>query len=136
MPTCLFRPAWVDATKPTESYKSMLAYADHLIDELDNVTRWYCDTYPTVNKGAVRYELMKHLFPKISGEPLTGRIMRSEVLVELLENRNIQAVQVGEELTLDSEDSANTQTDLQIKEKDLDGYVYVSDSELDSIWKH
>lgn len=132
---CLFRPAWVSPTAPVESYKTFLAYASHLIDELDNMTRWYCDTYPNTNQGAVRYELTKHLFPKISAEPLHGRMMRTEVVIEELESRKIDSVVIGEELALDTEDTSSTQTDYKVRDEDLYPVVEISEQELDDIWK-
>jgi DNA-binding Lrp family transcriptional regulator len=131
---CIFRPPWVDATAPTKSYKSMLAYTSHMVDEMDNVVRWYCESHPTVNPHSVRYEILKHLFPKISGEPLTGRMMRNEVMVELLENRSITKVTKEDELCMDT-DKTTTQTDLHLTDKDLIGEVSIESDVLDSIWK-
>lgn len=131
---CLFRPAWIDATKPVESYKSLLAYVDHILDEIDYVTRQYCDTYPTVNYNAVRYEVMKYTFPKISPEPLSGRNMRFENIVEELASRRIESLKVEDEIVADTEDTLYTDTDLNIKEKDL-GYIQLTEEELDSIWR-
>jgi len=131
---CVFRPPWVDATAPTKSYKSMMAYTSYMVDEMDNVVRWYCESHHTVNPHSVRYEILKHLFPKISGEPLTGRIMRNEVMVELLESRNIKQVVKDDELCIDT-DKTTTQTDLHIRDKDLIGEVIIEDAVLDDIWK-
>lgn len=132
---CLFRPPWVDATAPTESYKSMLAYTTHLLDEVDNVVRWYCESYPSVNEHSVRYEILKHLYPKISPEPLTGRMMRNEVVVETLEGRNITEVGVEEERSEETSDYIITQTDLHLTDKDLLEEYKMTEEQLDKIWK-
>lgn len=132
---CLFRPPWVDALAPTQSYKSMLAYITHMLDELDNIVRWYCEEHPTVNSGSVRYEILKHLYPKISPEPLTGRMMRNENVVETLSSRNITYISKGEELDGDTSDHILTQTDLYITDKDLLEEYIITEEQLDNIWK-
>lgn len=86
-PDCLFRPAWVSASNPKQSYDSLLTYCIHIQDEVDNIVRWYTDTYPDTNGDAVRYEILKHLYPQISGESLLTRVMRNDTLVETLQNR-------------------------------------------------
>lgn len=132
---CLFRPAWMDATNPIESYKSLMAYSLHLLDEFDNVVRHYTDSYPSVNAKAVKYELMKHVFPKISPEPLPGRIMRSETISEQLSERGLSSVNVGVELGPETNESRDMQqTDLFIREKDMPEYIHLSEVELDGIW--
>ena len=86
-PQCLFTPAWVSASHPKQSYDSLLTYCIHIQDEVDNIVRWYTDTYPDTNADAVRYEILKHLYPQISGESLSTRIQRNDTLVETLQNR-------------------------------------------------
>ncbi len=130
---CVFRPAWLDPVKPQESYKTMFAYIDHLINEVENVVRWYCDTYPLTNPSAVRYELTKYLFPKISGETLAGRTMRTEDIVETLASRNIQEVSVMTEKVVDVQE-VKTDTDLYVTDADLLESVYITEEEMNEIW--
>lgn len=89
---CLFRPAWVSTEKPTESYKAFCAYLLHLQDEVDNITRWYCDSFPETQQSSVRYELLEYLKPSKDGESLSRRINRTEKLCELMEERMINKV--------------------------------------------
>lgn len=86
-PECLFRPDWVSLEHPSDSYQSLCAYVLHLQDEVDNIVRWYCDTYPEVSPHSVKWELLEHLKPSTKGESLAARIKRSEKLVELLMTR-------------------------------------------------
>lgn len=86
-PGCLFRPAWVSTEKPVESYKAFCAYLIHLQDELDNITRWYCDSFPETQQSSVRYELLEYLKPSKDGESLSRRINRTEKLCEQMEER-------------------------------------------------
>jgi len=130
---CVFRPAWLDPIKPQESYKTMFAYINHLINEVENVVRWYCDTYPLTNPSAVRYELTKYLFPKISGETLAGRTMRTEDIVETLASRNIQEVSVMTEKVVDVQE-VKTDTDLYVTDADLLESVYITEEEMNEIW--
>lgn len=130
---CVFRPAWLDPVKPQDSYKTMFAYIDHLINEVENVVRWYCDTYPLTNPSAVRYELTKYLFPKISGETLAGRTMRTEDIVETLASRNIQEVSVMTEKVVDVQE-VKTDTDLYVTDADLLESVYITEEEMNEIW--
>lgn len=130
---CVFRPAWLDPIKPQESYKTMFAYIDHLINEVENVVGWYCDTYPLTNPSAVRYELTKYLFPKISGETLAGRTMRTEDIVETLASRNIQEVSVLAERVVDVQE-VKTETDLYVTDADLLESVYITEEEMNEIW--
>lgn len=130
---CVFRPAWLDPVKPQDSYKTMFAYIDHLINEVENVVRWYCDTYPLTNPSAVRYELTKYLFPKISGETLAGRTMRTEDIVETLASRNIQEVSVMAEKVVDVQE-VKTDTDLYVTDDDLLESVYITEEEMNEIW--
>lgn len=130
---CVFRPAWLDPIKPQESYKTMFAYIHHLIDEVENVVRWYCDTYPLTNPSAVRYELTKYVFPKISGETLAGRTMRTEDIVETLASRNIQEVSVMTEKVVDVQE-VKTDTDLYVTDADLLESVYITEEEMNEIW--
>lgn len=132
-PDCVFRPAWLDPIKPQESFKTMFAYIDHLIDETENMVRWYCDTYPLTNPSAVRYELTKYLFPKISGETLAGRTMRTEDIVETLASRNIQEAVVMAEKVVNLNE-VKTDTDLYVTDADLLESVYITEEEMDQIW--
>lgn len=130
---CLFRPPWVDATAPTKSYKTMIAYTTHLLDELEAIVDSYCEEHPSVNRGSVKYEILKHLYPKISGEPLSGRMMRNENVVEILEDRKINYVLTGDELEIDTM-KTDTQVDIGVKDSDLVDGVLLTDAELDQIW--
>lgn len=86
-PDCLFRPAWVSTEKPTESYKAFCAYLIHLQDEVDNITRRYCDSFPETQQSSVRYEILEYLKPSKDGESLGRRINRTEKLCEQMEER-------------------------------------------------
>lgn len=133
---CLFRPAWIDPEKSIESYKSMMAYTIHLLGEIDEIVRHYKDSYPSVDASAVRYELVKHVFPSITAEPLNGRIRRSELASEMLAHRQAGHYTINEALEEDeASDIGYTQTDLSIRESDLPEYRHISDEELDNIWK-
>ena len=84
---CLFRPAWVSTEKPTESYKAFCSYLLHLQDEMDNIIRWYCDSFPEAQQSSVRYEILEYLKPTKDGESLSRRISRTEKLCEQMEER-------------------------------------------------
>ena len=84
---CLFRPAWVSTEKPTESYKAFCSYLLHLQDEMDNIIRWYCDSFPEAQQSSVRYEILEYLKPTKDGESLSRRISRTERLCEQMEER-------------------------------------------------
>ena len=84
---CLFRPAWVSTEKPTESYKAFCSYLLHLQDEMDNIIRWYCDSFPEAQQSSVRYEILEYLKPTKDGESLNRRISRTEKLCEQMEER-------------------------------------------------
>ena len=86
-PECLFRPAWVSTEKPTESYKAFCSYLLHLQDEMDNIIRWYCDSFPEAQQSSVRYEILEYLKPTKDGESLSRRISRTEKLCEQMEER-------------------------------------------------
>ena len=86
-PECLFRPAWVSTEKPTESYKAFCSYLLHLQDEMDNIIRWYCDSFPEAQQSSVRYEILEYLKPTKDGESLSRRISRTEELCEQMEER-------------------------------------------------
>ena len=86
-PECLFRPAWVSTEKPTESYKAFCTYLLHLQDEMDNIIRWYCDSFPEAQQSSVRYEILEYLKPTKDGESLNRRISRTEKLCEQMEER-------------------------------------------------
>lgn len=89
---CMFRPGWIGVEHPQQSYKSFLAYVMHIQDEIDNVVRWYCDTYPTAAPQAVHKELMFYIkqgiSPSINSEPLSTRISRTEQLLESIGEYN------------------------------------------------
>jgi hypothetical protein len=84
---CLFRPDWVSASSPSESFQSLCAYIIHMQDEIDNMVRWYCDTYPDTKPEAVKYELMEYLKPQ---SRVQGRIDRAEKVTEILKGRIFQ----------------------------------------------
>ena len=84
---CLFRPAWVSTEKPTESYKAFCSCLLHLQDEMDNIIRWYCDSFPEAQQSSVRYEILEYLKPTKDGESLSRRISRTEKLCEQMEER-------------------------------------------------
>ncbi len=96
-PECLFRPAWVSTEKPTESYKAFCTYLLHLQDELDNITRWYCDSFPETQQSSVRYELLEYLKPNKDGESLSRRISRTENLCEQMEERLLKNLHLESE---------------------------------------
>lgn len=86
-PNCLFRQEWMSTTKPMDSYKSFCAYIIHMQDELDNLVRWYCDSYPEANPNSVKYEMLEYLKPSKDSISLAKRINKAEVLCEQLEQR-------------------------------------------------
>lgn len=86
-PDCLFRPAWVSTEKPEDSYQAFCAYLIHIQDELDNITRWYCDTFPDTQPSSVRYELLEYIKPSKDGMSLSRRISRAEQLCGNMEER-------------------------------------------------
>jgi hypothetical protein len=87
-PKCLFRPDWLDASSPTESYKAMNAYALHLMDEIDTLVRHYSDTFPSVRAASVKYELIKlSCSNMVGGEPLSTHVLRTERVAEELSQR-------------------------------------------------
>lgn len=96
-PDCLFRPAWVSTEKPTESYKAFCTHLIHLQDELDNITRWYCDSFPETQQSSVRYELLEYLKPNKDGESLSRRISRTEKLCEQMEERLLKNLHLESE---------------------------------------
>lgn len=83
-PDCLFRPAWISTTAPADSFQSFCAYLLHMQDEIDNLVRWYCDTYPDTSPQAVKYELLEYLKPE---SRVSGRIDKAEKMIEVLESR-------------------------------------------------
>lgn len=95
-PECLFRPGWISTEKPTESYKAFCSYLLHIQDELDNMVRWYCDSFPETQTSTVKYELLEYLKPTKDGESLSRRINRTEVMCELMEDRLLKAHQESE----------------------------------------
>lgn len=78
---CLFRPGWISVDEPVQSYDSFLTYVVHIQDEIDNVVRWYCDTYPTSEPKSVMKEIMYYINGNGS-EPLSSRISRTESLID------------------------------------------------------
>ena len=86
-PECLFRPAWVSTEKPEDSYQAFCAYLIHIQDELDNMTRWYCGSFPDTKPSSVRYEMLEYLKPSKDGMSLNKRISRAEQLCETMEER-------------------------------------------------
>jgi hypothetical protein len=81
---CLFRPAWISTTSPSDSFQSFCAYLLHMQDEIDNLVRWYCDSYPDTNPQVVKYELLEYLKPE---SKVSGRIDKAEKMIEVLESR-------------------------------------------------
>lgn len=126
---CLFRPAWVDPVKPVESYKSLMAYTDHLIDEVDKVVGMYTESFPNTNRRAVRYELVKHLFPFVNREPLSLHIQRSEGMTERLASLSLEQVVIDDEAI--EHEIQDVDCELQVDVKDADT---LSEKELDEIW--
>jgi len=61
---CLFRPDWVSTVSPNDSFQAFCAYVLHMQDEVDNLVRWYCDTFPDTKPSAVKYELLEYLKPE------------------------------------------------------------------------
>ena len=53
-------------------------------DEIDNLVRWYCDTYPDTSASSVKYELLEYLKPE---SKVFGRLDKAEKMVEALEQR-------------------------------------------------
>lgn len=86
-PKCLFRPDWVSTERPEDSYQAFCAYLIHIQDELDNITRWYCDTFPDTKPSSVKYELLEYLKPSKDSMSLSRRIERAEQLCEHMEER-------------------------------------------------
>ena len=80
----MFRPDWVSTKQPSNSYQSFCAYVLHMQDEIDNLVRWYCDTYPDTKPNAVKYELLEYLKPE---SKIHGRLDKAEKVVEALEQR-------------------------------------------------
>jgi len=75
---CLFRPDWVSTQQPQNSYTAFCAYLIHIQDELDNMVRWYCDSFPDTKPSSVRYEMLEYLKPSADGISLSRRISRAE----------------------------------------------------------
>jgi hypothetical protein len=80
----LFRPDWVSTTAPNDSFQSFCAYVLHMQDEIDNLVRWYCDSYPDTSASSVKYELLEYLKPE---SKVYGRLDKAEKMVEALEQR-------------------------------------------------
>lgn len=87
---CIIHSGWIDTMKPNQSHKSMNAFVLHLMDHVDTLVEDYIELFPNTNKWSVRHEMLKLAFSnKISGEPLSSRLYKNEVLAELLEERLI-----------------------------------------------
>lgn len=128
---CFFRPAWIDPVSPVESYKSLMAYTDYLFDKIDEVVEMYIESYPNTNKQAVRYEIIKHVFPHINKEPLGLHIRRSEDLCERLASLALTDVDVGEEEVGEKKTFSEWDYDTQ----QVTESVKICEEELDEIWK-
>ena len=88
---CIIHSGWIDTMKPTQSRESMNSFVLHLMDHVDLLVEDYLELYPTTNKWSVRHEMLKLAFSnKISGEPLSSRLYKNELLAELLEERLIE----------------------------------------------
>lgn len=86
-PNSLFRPDWVSTQTPIESFKAFTAYVMHMQDEIDNLVRWYCDSFPDTNPYSVKWELLAYLRPDKDGISLSRRISNAEVITEVMEAR-------------------------------------------------
>ena len=86
-PKCLFRPDWVSTERPEDSYQAFCAYLIHIQDEIDNITRWYCDTFPNTKPSSVKYEMLEYLKPSKDTMSLGRRIERAEQLCEQMQER-------------------------------------------------
>lgn len=84
---CLFRPDWVSSEKPTDSYKAFCAYVLHMQDEIDNLIRHYCDSFPDTKPSSVKYELLSYLRPDKNSISLSKRISKAEKLTEQMQDR-------------------------------------------------
>ena len=80
----LFRPDWVSTSSPNDSFQAFCAYVLHMQDEVDNLVRWYCDTFPDTSASSVKYELLEYLKPE---SKVFGRLDKAEKMVEALEQR-------------------------------------------------
>ena len=85
---CIIHSGWIDPMKPNQSHTSMNTFVLHLMDHVDTLVEDYLEMYPNTNKWSVRHEMLKLAFSnKISGEPLSARLYKNELLAELLEER-------------------------------------------------
>lgn len=85
---CIIHSGWIDTMNPNQSHKSMNAIALHLMDQVDLLVEDYMGMYPSTNRWSVRHEILKLAFAnKISGEPLSYRVYKNELLAEKLEDR-------------------------------------------------
>jgi len=87
-PDCLIHSGWIDHMNPNQSHKAINAFALHLLNELEVAVDQYLELYPNSNRWSVRREMLKLSFPEVSPEPLFGRVLRNEVLAELMEDRD------------------------------------------------
>ena len=67
--------------------KKLAERIEDLQDEMDNIIRWYCDSFPEAQQSSVRYEILEYLKPTKDGESLSRRISRTEKLCEQMEER-------------------------------------------------
>lgn len=81
---CLFRPDWLSTKAPSDSFQAFCAYILHMQDEVDNLVRWYCSSFPDTNPSSVKYEMLEYLK---TDSIITGRLDKAEKVVEELESR-------------------------------------------------
>lgn len=86
-PNSLFRPDWVSTKAPVDSYQAFCAYVLHMQDEVDNLVRWYCDSFPDTNPYSVKYELLEYLKPSKDSMSLSKRISKAEKTTEQMQQR-------------------------------------------------
>lgn len=86
-PECLFRQEWMSTKDPVKSHKAFCAYVLHMQDEIDNIVRWYCDTFPETKPSSVKYELLEYLKPSKDSISLGNRISKAENLCEVMQER-------------------------------------------------
>lgn len=81
---CFFRPDWISTTSPSQSFQAFCAYVLHMQDEVDNLVRWYCDSFPDTTPSSVKYEMLEYLK---TSSTISGRIDKAEKAVETLQSR-------------------------------------------------
>lgn len=82
--SCFFRPDWISTISPSQSFQAFCAYVLHMQDEVDNLVRWYCDSFPDTTPSSVKYEMLEYLK---TSSTISGRIDKAEKAVETLESR-------------------------------------------------